>query len=165
VYGIISLIVYSWTLLEFFWRLPSWEFYMSVGDIAVQFAYSMATNFLESLTVLAGLLFLCAIVPARWFKDLFLSVGSLLVILGLAYFMYFAIHSTSRDDTYPTSLVRSAPAVAALILIVSMGLGRVPLIRRVMDGLADRATIFSYVLPPIGAVSLLIVIARNILKV
>ena len=162
VYGLISLIIYCWTLIWFFWKLPSWEYFMNIGEIATVFAYAMATNFLECLTVLLMPLFLCAVLPAKWFKDFFLSRGSSLVILGLAYMMYISSHIASNDDSYPTNVVRLIPVIGLLILILTFLGGRIGLLRKLFEGLADRATIFSYIFLPVGFISLLVVIGRNI---
>jgi len=164
VYGLISLIVYCWTLIWFFWKLPSWEYFMTTGEIAIVLAYAMATNFIESLTVLLMPLFLCAVLPAKWFKDFFLSRGSSLVILGLGYVMYISLHITSNNDSYPTNIVRLIPVIGLLILILSFLAGRISLLRKLFEELADRATIFAYIFLPVGFISLLVVVARNIFR-
>ena len=162
VYGLISLIIYCWTLIWFFWKLPSWEYFMNMGEIAIVIIYAMATNFLECLTVLLISLFLCAVLPAKWFKDVFLASGSFLVILSLGYMMYISSHIASNDDSYPTSIVHLIPFVGLLILVLAFLVGRIGLLRKLFEGLADLATIFSYIFLPIGFISLLVVIARNV---
>ena len=135
---------------------------MNIGDIAIVLAYAMATNFLECLTLLSIPLFLCAVLPTKWFKDVFLSSGSFLIILGLGYMMYISSHVASNDDSYPTSIVRMIPVVGVLILVLAFLVGRIGLLRKLFEGLADRAAIFSYIFLPIGFISLLVVIERNI---
>src|SRR4030067_2095638 len=53
VYGIISLFVYSWTIVWFFWKLNGWLVYLNLGEIGMILIYSLATNLLESLFVLS----------------------------------------------------------------------------------------------------------------
>jgi hypothetical protein len=162
VYGVISLIICGWTLIWFFWKLPSWDYFMTTGEIATVFAYAMATNFLESLTVLLMPLFFCVILPGKWFKDFFLSRGSSLVVLGLGYMIYISSHITSNSDSYPTNVIRLIPVIGLLILLLTFLVGRISFLRKLFEQLADRATIFSYIFLPIGFISLLIVIVRNI---
>ncbi len=161
--GVISLIIYSWTLIWFFWKLPSWEYFMNLGEMTILFAYMMATSLLESLTVLFLMLALCVVLPAKWFKDVFLSSGTLLALLSLGYMMYFSSHIASNDDSYPTSMVRLIPVVGFLILALAFFASRVGFLRRLLEALADRAVIFSYIFLPVGLISLLVVIGRNIL--
>jgi hypothetical protein len=163
IFGVISLIIYCWTLTWFFWKLPSWVYFMNLDQMAILLAYTMATNLLESLTVLSLMLILCLLLPAKWFKDVFLSSGSLLAILSLGYMMYFSSHLASNDDSYPTNMVRLIPVVGFLILVLTFFAARVSFLRKLLEGLADRAVIFSYIFLPMGLVSLLIVIGRNIL--
>jgi len=162
IYGVISLIVYCWTIIWFFWKLPSWEYFMTLGEIATVFAYAMATNFLESLTVLLMPLFLCAVLPAKWFKDFFLSRGSSLAVLGLGYMIYISSNIGSNNDKYPANVVHFIPVIGLLILLLTFLIGRIIFLRKLFEGLADRATIFSYIFLPVGLISLLIVIGRNI---
>ena len=162
VYGLISLIIYCWTLIWFFWKLPSWEYFMNMGEIAIVIAYAMATNFIESLTALLMLLFICVILPAKWLRDVFLSSGSLLVILSLGYMMYISSHIASNDDSYPTNIVRLIPVVGLLILVLAFLVGRIGFLQKLFEELADRAVIFFYIFLPLGFISFLVVMARNI---
>ncbi len=162
IYGIISLLISGWTLIVFFWRLPSWEYILTFGEISTIFAYSMSVNLLESLVVLFPLLLLSIVLPKSWFRDSFLSEAFLLVILGLIYTMYIAMHISSRNNDYPTQLVRLIPVIGSLIVVLTLLIGRIPLVRKLTENLADRFSIFSYVFLPISLISLLIVIVRNV---
>ena len=84
------------------------------------------------------------------------------MILGLGYVMYISLHITSNNDSYPTNIVRLIPFFGLLILILSFLAGRISLLRKLFEELADRATIFAYIFLPVGFISLLVVIARNI---
>lgn len=162
VYGVIVLIFYGWTLIWFFWKLPSWEYFLKFGEIFTILAYSMATNLLESLTVLLVPLLLSIVLPKSWFKDFFISRASSLVILGLGFTMFVTKYITSENDYYPQNLVRLIPLVGILILALTFLIDRIPFLRKLLEGFADQATIFSYVFTPLGLVSLLVVIARNL---
>lgn len=162
VYGIIALLIHGWTLIVFFWKLPSWEYFLTFGEISTALAYSMAMNLLEGFSVMFALLLLSAVLPQSWFRNVFSSRATVMVILFLAYMMYVALHITSEGDSYPVNLVRLFPIVGIVILAVAFLIGRIIPVRKLIEGLADRAVIFSYIFLPIGFVSLLIVIARNI---
>ena len=163
VYGVISFIIYGWTLLQFFWRLPSWEYFFTTGNIFTVLAYALATNLLESLTVLLLPLMLSIILPGGWFKDVFVSRASILVMSGLGYIIYVSRYLTSTPDYYyPINLLRLTPAIGVLIFLLAFLIDRVSLLRKVVEDIADRSAIFTYIFMPLGIVSLLVVIARNI---
>ena len=163
IYGIISLLIYGWTLISFFWRLPSWEYFLTIGEIFSILAYSMSVNMLESLSILLLLIVLSLILPRSWFREVFLSSAFLLVILGLVYTMYLNTHITLENNQYPTQLVRLIPIILILIVVLSLLIGRIPLLRKLIENLADRTSIFSYIFLPVSLISLLIVIVRNVI--
>lgn len=161
VYGLAALIIFDWTILWFYWKLPSWMFFLNLGDIATVFAYSMATNLIESVLVLCIPVVLTILLPKRWFSDLFVSMASALVIAGLGYTIYVALTIGGLQD-YPGALVHSFPIVALLIAVFAILAGRIPVLRKGLEILAERASIFSYIFFPIGAISLVAVMIRNI---
>lgn len=38
--------------MRFFWKLPSWLYYASLGEIAIMYAYMVTVNLIESILVL-----------------------------------------------------------------------------------------------------------------
>lgn len=164
VYAVIVLMIYTWTIMWFFWKLPSWLFFMNIGEILLTFLYSLATNFLESLVVLIAPVGLCFVLPRTWFYDRFVARGSALVLAGLGYMMYLAFQFQSKND-YPSYSLKAwavALAAAALVLIVFLA-GRFAVSRKVLEVIADRATIFLYVTVPLSILSVLVVLFHSVL--
>jgi hypothetical protein len=161
VYSIVVVVIYSWSLLRFFWRLPSLLFYSTAGEIAITYAYLVAVNFLESIVILLALIILSIILPGRWFFDRFVTKSVLLVSLGLWYLGYIASH-ISAEAPYPYDLIRWSPAVAVLIFALVFLLDQVGFLRKIILGLADSLIVFLFISIPISVISLLVVIVRNI---
>jgi hypothetical protein len=159
VFAVIVLMVYSWTILWFFYKLPSWLYFLDVGEITTVFAYSLATNLAESIAVLCGPVALSLILPRKWFHDVFVARGGTLAIAGLAYMMYVAFQFKSKDD-YPSLTLKPSSLVLVLVLIVVLVYlaGRSHLLRRIVETVADRATIFLYVYMPLSLLALLVVL-------
>lgn len=151
----------AWTMFRFFWKLPSWLFFLNVREILAVLAYSFSTNLLESMLVVISLAILAAILPNNWFRDVFIPVGIAIVILILSYLSYFLLQFYSRED-YPSEVVRSSPFVIVGIFFLASFLGRIPFFRRIFDGLADRIIVFLYFLLPLGITSLLVVLMQNL---
>ena len=161
VFGIILLIIYSWTLIWFFWDVPSWLHYLHVGEIMLLLAYTLATNFAESLVVLGCLLLLALVLPKKWFRDVFVARGTVLVLAALGCMIFLAEQFTDKD-AYPTFWLRipTLLAVAAAIAVLVYLGGRIAVVRRVLEALADRVSIFTYVLVPLSVLSVLAVAFR-----
>lgn len=155
--------VYAWTLLWFFWKVPSWLYFLNAGEILTALAYSLATNFAESLVVLCGPLFLALVMPAKWFRDVFVARGAMLSIAGLGYMMYLANQFTDKSG-YPSESLRpwTLLLVAAAIAVLVYIFGRIALLRRILEAIADRISIFVYVLVPLSIISVLVVIIRSL---
>jgi len=162
VYAVVVLMIYSWTLLWFFWKLSGWLIYLRLDEILTIFAYSSAVNFIESLIVLLGLVAVSVILPQKWFYDHFVTRGTILVLVGLGYLMYVASRMQTIDG-FPESLIlRFTIPVILLAVLVILAADRFAALRSVFEELANRATIFLYIFLPISLVSLLVVIFRNL---
>jgi hypothetical protein len=161
VYAVIVMIIYSWALLHFFWRFPSWLFYSSLGEIAVIFAYMIVVNLLESLFVLLGFILAGMILPQRWFSERFVTRSVSLALLGLGYLIY--VNQTYPSEaSYPLAMYRWMLGVGAAILVIAFLIDRLGFLRNLLDALANRMVVFLYVIIPISVVSFLVVLIRNI---
>lgn len=161
VYAVIVLMVYSWTILWFFWKLPSWLFFMSIGEIAVVFAYALAMNFLESLCVLLIPILLSLLLPRDWFSVTFVARGTALALLLLGYAMFFT-NQLQYEDGYPKGLLILSIIVVFLIALLVYVLGRISIVCKILEALSDRAVVFLYLSIPISLVSLMVVVYRNL---
>ena len=164
VYGVIAIIVYGWTIYWFTWRLPSYLYFQSLGDSLSILAYAMVINFLESLVVLAGCVFLCFLLPLRWYRDQFSTWGTSLAVLFLLALVQYPkiilkLQSIQLNERWAALLL------LAMILLSLLVIGRVTLLQKIASEIANRAVIFLYILLPLTAVSVVVVVARNIIEV
>jgi len=161
VYAVIVMLIYPWTLTRFFWKLSSWILFASVGDLAALFAYMVVVNLLESILVLLVPLVMSIILPHKWFYDRFKTRSISLVLFGLGFLVYLN-RNLHADSPFPLTLVRSFPIAAVGILMLVFLVDQVGFLRRVLDELANRLTIFLYISIPVSLIALLIVLVRNI---
>ena len=100
VYAIIVILTYGWTIYWALWKLPSWLNFLPLAEIGSIFCYLMATNFIESLMALCGVIVLCLVLPQKWFRDLFVSRGSVLAASVLISIMVFEYHFDKPSDYF-----------------------------------------------------------------
>ena len=162
VYAVVVVMIYPWSLLRFFWRLPSWLYFSSVGEIAVIFAYMMVVNLIESILVLLAPTLMSIILPQKWFYDRFITKGTLLVLFGLGYLIYFDNH-LQYQTPFPLDLVYWTPAIAISILVLVFLIDWLGFLDRILNELTNRLIIFLYISIPVSLTSLLIVLIRNII--
>jgi hypothetical protein len=161
VYALTVLLVYGWTIMWFFWKLPSWLFFMTIGEILGVVAYAMAMNLLESLCVLLIPILLSVALPQKWFYDRFVARGAALALLLLGYAMFF-ITRLQIEEGYPKSLLLWSVLALFVIALLVYLVGKVPIVCKLLETLSDRAIVFLYLFIPISLVSFLVVIFRNL---
>jgi hypothetical protein len=161
VYAVIVLVIYGWTILKFNYNLPGWLYFLNLGEILGNFAYSMVTNLLESVLGLLGVIAAGVLLPRKWFGEAFIARGVSLSILVLGLMMYIAGQFKTKED-YPAEIIRWSPAVLVLIALVVYLLGRVRFTRIALEFFGDRAIIFLYISIPVSVLSLIVVLIRNI---
>ena len=155
----ITLVVYSWTILHFFWRLPGWLYFMSIGEVLTVYAYSMATNLLESLLILCLPLGMGIVLPRKLFSDVFTTRGIVVAFSSLAYIAYLLNQFETRDD-YPRGETRLLPAVLIASIVLAFLIGKVKILTKAIEFFAEQTTVFLYITVPLSLIALLIVLVR-----
>lgn len=166
VFSTIIFFVYSWALYRMFYQVPSWLYYLSISDILIIAAYVLSVALVESLAILGLVVVVCALYPASVFRQQFVAQGATWVTLlaagavllqrkiGLIYKL-----ELSELIIYPLLL---AAFFLALPLGFSLLFRRFPVLRRLMENLADRTIILGLIYLPLSAISLPVVLIRNI---
>jgi hypothetical protein len=161
VYAIVVVILYMWSLMRFFWRLPSFINYSTPGEIFVIYSYLTSIDFLESLIIIAAPIFLSMVLPQRWFRDRFTAKGVLLVLMGLGYLIYISTRIV-EELPFPYALFQWSPVFLFLILALALLLGEIKFLAKILDDLSDRFVIFLYISIPISVICVIVVLVRNI---
>ncbi len=161
VYAVIVMMVYVWSLFQYFWRLSSWLNFSTLGQVGGIYVYTVAVNFVESLLVLLVLLALSVVLPAAWFSDEFVVKGSTLTLLVLGGLMLFN-QTLFEDILHPSILLPKVLAFAAVTAFLVFLFGRIVFLKKMMEEIANRMTVFLYLWMPITAISFLVFLTLNI---
>ncbi len=161
VFGIILFAVHSWSIRAFLYEFPSLILYMNLGQVAGVFAYMMAFAFLESLLALGVILLVSAILPRSCYRQGFVAKGFLTVLAAGAFAINVRMSMPNRYPGVEFLYVRAALAAAVLIGSILAAHFFRPF-QKALDFLAEQISIMLYIYIPIGALSLLVVIARNL---
>ena len=162
VYAVIVMMIYPWTLTRYFWKLSGWILFASGGDLAAFFAYMVVVNLLESILILLVPLSMSIILPRKLFYDRFKTRSVALVLFGLGFLIYLN-RNLHADAPFPMTLVQWIPVAGVAILVLVFLVDQVGFLRRVLDELANRLTIFLYISIPVSVIALLVVLMRNII--
>lgn len=159
VYAVISLAIYSWTILWYFWKLPSWLFFLSIGEIFTTLAYAITVNLFESLFILFLPLGLSLLLPRKWFCDAFVTRGIIVALAFLGYAAYILTQFQSRED-YPGGIVRLIPIVFLASLALAFLAGKIKFVVKAIDFFAEQATVFLYITIPVSLVCFFVILIR-----
>ena len=162
VYAIIVILTYGWTIYWTLWKLPSWLDFLPLGEIGAIFCYLMATNLMESLLTLLGVTVVSLVLPQKWFRDLFVSRGSVLAASVLIPIMVFEYHFDKPADYYskfPMLLLVMFLVACVLVFLA----GWINIVRKAVEVFAEKAVIFLFISLPVSILSLMVVLVRNLI--
>ena len=162
VYAIIVILTYGWTIYWALWKLPSWLDFLPLSEIGAIFCYLLATNFIESLLALFGVLVISLILPQKWFRSSFVSRGSVLAATVLISIMVFEYHFDKPAD-YFDKLPLYLPLILLIAGVLAFFAGWIRVVRKGVEVLAENAVIFIFISLPVSLLSLTVVIVRNLI--
>jgi hypothetical protein len=153
--------VYSWTFITFFFKLSSWVYYLTIREIAAIFAYAMATDLIESLLILVGIVLLYLLVPARTIKDDFAVRGTWLAISCLALLMLYLIPLSSFDRELIDPVLWILITIS-ISLLFTFFFSHLRLLRHFALLISERMVSFSILFTPLSVISMVVIVIRLI---
>lgn len=162
VYAVIATIVFGWSLVTFFWKLPSWLFFLNIGEILTILAYTFSTDLLESLAWLGILLFLAFVLPDVLLRNKFAERGSSLSLVTLGSLAIFVNRYEEVGSQLANYLILWMGVTLLLAIFLAYLGSRVRVIGSGILWFTDRLIVFLFLLIPIGVLSLIVILIRNI---
>ena len=162
VLAVAMFLVYTWTLFTSFWKLPSWLFFLQVGEILSVYAYAFVVNFIESLVLLLIVLLPAMLLPRKLWTDTFVSRGFalILIVLGSATLHMSLYRTPDTRDTFIQGQFIWWVGTLLLAVLLTWVAGRVKWLRSALENMADRFVVFLYLYLPLTMLAAVIVLAR-----
>jgi hypothetical protein len=164
VFAVIAFLFYGWILIVFLWKLPSWILYLTIGEILVNFAYSMTAALLESLMLLGILLLASAVLPAAWLRDVFVSRGTFAALAAQASVMLYLYRYAVIGYDFIDALIPWSLASLAITIVTALVAARVRFLVRAAAWFSDLVSVFLFLFIPVSLVSSLVVLYRNLFQ-
>ena len=165
VYATAVFMVYGWTVMASFWKVPSWLFFLKISEVLAVYAYSFVVNFIESILLLSLALFVSAILPDRWWKDRFTvsSMVWIMVIMGSMMLRLYQNRTPSGWENFLYGQWTWWGNTFLLALAFHLVVSRVNWLQKGLIALSDRLAVFLYIYLPLTAISFIVVFVRNVL--
>lgn len=162
VYAVAVFLSYSWTLLASFWKVPSWLFYLKIGEVLSVYAYALIVDFAESLLLIFVMLLVGLFLPRKLWNVRFKVLGTLWILVFMGAIMLRL--STNRAPDYWEEFVYGQWGWWGYTLLTGISLSflvsHVGWLRKALEGLIDRLVVFLYIYLPLTALSILVVFVR-----
>lgn len=153
--------VNAWILRGFFWKLPSWLYYLTPGEMLGALSYMLVHGLIESLLILSLLLVIAALLPAHWLRDIFTVRGAAIVVVCLGSIMiYLSRAGKNLVDNFLLWLI----ICIALMLVMAFLSTRVRRMTKLFSSLAERFTVFVYIQIPLVIVATIVIVVRNLVQ-
>lgn len=153
-----------------FWYLPGWLNSFKKEYLLVILAYALAFALVESIATLGAIVLLVVLLPTRLFKGKFVAQGSAIACFLSSLALLFH-RQPSRDNNlmmylelwqFAVFLAALLAIIVVMVFVLSYLLERFSVLGKVINGIADRMMIFLYLYIPLGILSLIVIIGRNI---
>lgn len=158
-YAIIVFLIYGWAILAFFWKVPSWLYFLPLGDIIAILSYTLVSSFFESAILLLIFLLISLILPSKWLADHFVVRGGLIICI-LTFWMALLTLVTLIQLPTGDDLVSFGLAAFLTIGLAIFAADRLSALRKLMIAVSDRSMVFLYVLIPLSVVGILVILVR-----
>lgn len=162
VFGTVVFFVHSWSVRGFLFQLPSFLYYSRPGEILSIFCYMMAFALLESTLVTGGLILLSIILPMKWFRQGFVYKSFLTTVVAS---VAITLLQGYTERTFPPFdvIYRGMGISSAILISLILAFHNIKFLQRGAEFIMDKLSIMAYIYVPLGIISLIVVIYRNLL--
>jgi hypothetical protein len=140
-------------------------FYLTIGQIGLVYAYAFSVDLLESILLLTGVLALdfMFFLALRNMEE-FQSRSILVVLCVLVSSMFRLILFPDYEEIASFLSGELTWWVTVLLpgLAIAAAASKVRWLRKILDGIAERAIVFLYIYLPLSFISLPVVLIRNL---
>jgi hypothetical protein len=158
-FGTIVFLIYGWASLTFFWKVPSWLYFLSLGEIAAILSYIFASSLLECTMILFVFLLANLVLPSGLLHNKFLVRASLIVYSLTFWVALFTMISLIQLPTVNDVISFGTGALLTVVLSIFLA-DKFPLVQKLVVSIGDRLTIFLYLWLPLSLISLLAILIR-----
>lgn len=158
-YATIVFLIYGWASITFFWKVPSWLYFLSLGEIVAILSYTFASSLLECTVILFVFLFASLVLPPGFLSNKFAVRASLIVYSLTFWVVLFTLNSLIQLPTTSDVITfgLGVPVTSALAILLSERISFVP---GLVTAVGNRLTIFLYLWLPLGLLGILVIIFR-----
>ena len=163
VYSVVVFWAYSWYMLVFVFKLPSWMLEVTFGEIFAYFSYGMLFVFLDTIQLLAILIVLAFILPPAWLKNDFPASGGVLAGLLFAWIVFVQFSLRTLFELPLFQQVSFLLVIILSLIVTELVVRRLPVFRKIILWFISSTSVFVYLYGFLTAIGILVVLIRNLI--
>lgn len=161
-FAAIAFPVFIWSITNVLHELPAWVLRLTIWDLMGMFAYTQMFALFETLLVLTALLLMAAILPGRIFRDRFVSVGTILIVISSLWAIAYHRSGIDPSELGARELAAAGLAYVASVVLAWAVVNRFDRLRIAIRTVVDRVSVLALLYAGIGVAGLLVVLIRNL---
>jgi hypothetical protein len=150
-------LVFSWSILVFFRKVPYWLLFLDTLDLISSLAYALSFALLESVAILSIWILAGIVLPARFLRERFVALGGGTILVSGIWVIADHTNIIGFLESPLWPLLCLGSLVATYLLIYHSHH-----LQNILTSLAERLTVLLYLYVPAALASLVIVIIRNL---
>jgi hypothetical protein len=154
--------IHIWSIYNLLKEIPAWILRLSYWELAGVISYTLLFALVESLIVLVFLIILAALLPARIFRDKFVSISTIFVFLAALWIIPVRIYENTIRSWGMIGLLGVLFLALISFLISYLVVLKSKKVDQIINSLMQRVTLLAYVYVFIDIVAVIIVFSRNI---
>jgi hypothetical protein len=154
--------VHVWLIINVLRELPAWLLRLPLWDVLGVVAYSLMGALIESLLVFTAVVFISFILPARLFRDKFVALSTMAVLLTSVWFVFLHYSNRIIEARQIAPLLLWAISYALLFAGFYLLIHRNQKVESQINAFVRRVAVLSLIYLFFDVVSVIFVIARNI---
>jgi hypothetical protein len=158
-YATIVFLIYGWAITTFFWAVPSWLYFLSLGEIAAILSYTLASSLMECTILLLLFLFASLVLPSNWLYNKFAVRGSLFIYSLTFWVVLFTLNSLIQLPTTSDVITFGVGVLVTSALAILLA-ERISFFPRLVTTVGNRLTIFLYLWLPLSLLGILVIVFR-----
>ena len=162
VFAVIVFVLYSRMLYVSFLKLPSWLYYLTIWQILSVYAYGFLSSLADSLILLAGVVFLDYLIFFKMRDKSEFQSRAVLMTIAILTCLILRLYLYGGLEDSPVFLSSDLAWWAATFVVLPLAAlaSKLGWTRKLLEGLAEKSSIFLYIYLPLTLISLVIVILR-----
>lgn len=162
VFAVSVFVIHIWSIYNLLREIPAWILRLSYWELAGVISYTLLFALVESLIVLVFLIILAALLPARIFRDKFVSISTIFVFLAAVWIIPVRFYEdTIRSWGMVGMLIVLSMALISFVIsyLVVMKSQKV---EKFIDSLMQRVTLLTYIYVIVDIIAVFVVVSRNL---